>query len=41
MTTYEFHGSIRIEADSYEQAENILYGALDEHDVHINDVEEL
>lgn len=41
MTTYEFHGSIRIEADTIEQAEDILYSALKDHDLHINDAEEL
>ena len=41
MTTYEFHGSIRIEAESIEQAEDIIYNALSGHDLHINDVEEI
>jgi|LauGreDrversion4_1035100.scaffolds.fasta_scaffold244716_4 hypothetical protein len=41
MTTYEFHGSIRIEAGSYEIAENFLYEALKDYDLHINDVEEI
>lgn len=41
MKTYEFHGSIRIESDTMEQAEEILYAALKEHDVHINDAEEV
>ena len=41
MKIYEFHGSIRVEADTYEQAEDILYAALSDHDLHINDAEEI
>lgn len=41
MNTYEFHGSIRVDADTMEQAEEILYAALSGHDLHINDAEEV
>lgn len=41
MNTYEFHGSVRIEANTEQEAEEIIYKALKGHDLHINDVEEL
>ena len=39
MNTYEFHGSIRIEAETDMKAWDILEQALKGHDLHINDVE--
>ena len=39
MTTYEFHGSIRIEANSEQEAVNLFNEALLGYDTHINDVE--
>ena len=39
MNTYEFHGSIRIKANSEEEATDIFYSVLQEYDTHINDVE--
>ena len=41
MNTYEFHGSIRIEADSEDEAVDIFHLILKDFDTHINDVEEL
>ena len=39
MNTYEFHGSIRIEANSEQEANNIFYSVLQDYETHINDVE--
>lgn len=41
MNTYEIHGSIRIEADSEQEAVDIFNLMLKDYDTHINDVEEL
>jgi hypothetical protein len=41
MNTYEFHGSIRIDANTMEEAEDILSNALSGYDLHINDAEEV
>jgi len=41
MNTYEFHGSIRIEANTPAEAENILYKVLSGYDLHINDMEKI
>jgi hypothetical protein len=43
MTTYEFHGSIRIEADSEETALNLLdyIERKMNCEIHINDMEEV
>ena len=40
MNTYEFHGSIRIEANSEDEALDILDG-LQGCEIHINDMEEV
>lgn len=41
MTTYEFHGSVRIEANSENEAVDLFYEALLGYDTHINDIEEI
>ena len=43
MTVYEFHGSIRIEANSEEEATNLLDKIEREMncEIHINDMEEV
>jgi len=41
MNTYELHGSVRIEADSEDEAVDILHLMLKDYDIHINDVEEI
>lgn len=40
MTIYEFHGSIRIEADSEDKALDILE-SIQGCEIHINDMEEV
>ncbi len=46
MTTYEYHGSIRIEANSEEEADNLLYEIEKSFahigcEIHVNDMEEV
>jgi hypothetical protein len=43
MTTYEYHGSIRIEANSEDEANNLLDRIEREMncEIHINDMEEV